>query len=58
MMIALKHNVLIFNQESLFLRKQDGVPLPSSTALYILTEYVIGQGYKGQVRKITCGPFY
>ena len=53
MMIALKHNVWIFNQESLFLRKQDGVSFPSSTALYILTEYVIGQGYKGQVRKIT-----
>ena len=53
MTIALKHNVWIFNQESLFLRKQYGVPFPSSTALYILTEYVIGQGYKGQVRKIT-----
>ena len=53
MMIALKHNVWIFNKESLFLRKQDGVPFPGSTALYILTEYVIGQGYKDQVRKIT-----
>ena len=53
MIIALKHDVWIFNQESLFLKKQYGVPFPSSTALYILTEFVICQGYKGQIRKIT-----